>query len=63
MACQGCDPSEGDQPCTNELPILCIVSHKKITRPLYNYSPLIVPYENPDRGFYNGWTGGIFTVT
>lgn len=24
---------------------------------------MAVPYENPDRGFYNGWTGGIFTVT
>ena len=24
---------------------------------------MTVPYQNPDRGYYNGWTGGIFTVT
>jgi hypothetical protein len=22
-----------------------------------------VPYANPDDGYYNGWTGGIFAVT
>ena len=23
----------------------------------------MVPYENPDRGYYNGWTGGVLVLT
>jgi hypothetical protein len=63
FGCNGCDPVEGDVPCTNKLPVLCIIHHKVIDRPFYDYSPMVVPYQNPDRGYYNGWTGGIFAVT
>lgn len=63
IGCNGCNPVSGDQPCTSVLPVLCILHHKVIDRPHYDYSNLPRPYENPDRGYYNGWTGGIFTVT
>jgi len=45
------------------LPILCILHYKTIDRPYYYYSPLDSTYNNPDGGFYNSWTGGIFVVT
>lgn len=42
---------------------MCILHHKVLDRPHYTYSNLAIPYDNPDRSYYNGWTGGIFTVT
>jgi len=63
MGCKGCDPQEGDTPCTQTLPALCILHHKVNDRPYYIYSPNVAPYQNPDQGYYNAWTGGIFTVT
>jgi len=45
------------------LPVLCILHYKTIDRPYYYYSPQDSTYNNPDGGFYNAWTGGIFVVT
>lgn len=63
IGCKGCDAIKGDEPCTSVLPVLCILHPKVIDRPSYAFSNLARPYENPDRSYYNGWTGGIFTVT
>ena len=59
MACQGCNAYVGDTDCREELPVLCIMHHKTIVRPFYNY-PTTTPYAYKDGGFYNGWTGGVY---
>ena len=58
----GGNPYNGDQLCTSYLPILCILGHKKMPRPWYNYS-VTTPHASYDGGFYNGWTGGFFSVS
>lgn len=63
MSCDGCDANNGDTACTVKIPILCIVHPKVLDRPFYNFYPEFTPYDNPDESFYEGWTGGIFTVT
>lgn len=64
MACEGCDPKDGDTPCTVKLPLLCILHHKSLDRPYYFYKPDLASYtSNPDGSFYNPWTGGVLLVT
>lgn len=62
MGCSGCDPINGDTSCTVSLPILCILHYRVIDRPYYAFTTDST-YTNPDNGFYNPWTGGIFVVT
>ena len=63
MSCEGCDPKDGDTLCTVELPLLCILHHKKLDRPYYFYQPNLSSYHNKDGGFYHPWTGGVLVVT
>jgi hypothetical protein len=63
MACDGCNPKDGDTLCTVSLPILCILHYKSLDRPYYFYQPDVTSYHNPDNSFFNPWTGGILTVT
>ena len=63
MSCNGCDPQNGDTPCTQKLPVTCIIHPKVLARPYYGYYPDFTPYSNPDQSFYEGWTGGIIAVT
>ena len=63
MSCNDCDPQEGDTPCTEKLPVLCIIHHKVLNRPYYNFYPDFSSYDNADQGYYEGWTGGIFALT
>jgi hypothetical protein len=63
MSCNGCNPQQGDTACTIKLPITCIIHAKKLARPFYDYQTDFTSYDNPDRGFYEGWTGGIIALT
>lgn len=63
MSCNGCNPQTGDTPCTETLPITCIIHPATLDRPYYNYYPDFTSYDNPDQSFYEGWTGGIIGVT
>ena len=63
FSCNNCNPFEGDQPCTKELPILCISNHKVAERPKYLIPIEKTPFAVLDGGYYEGWTGGVFTVT
>ena len=62
MYCDGCDPYNGDTLCSNCLPILCVNFYKTLPRPNYNYSATSGG-SMPDKGFYNGWSGAVLTVT
>jgi hypothetical protein len=63
MSCVNCDPQEGDTPCTQILPVTCIIHHKKLDRPFYKFYPTYTSLSNPDNSFYEGWTGGIIALT
>ena len=63
MSCGDCNPQDGDTPCTEKLPILCILHHKTLNRPFYNFYPDFSQYDVADQSFYEGWTGGIFALT
>ncbi len=63
MSCNGCNPQSGDTPCTQILPILCIINPKVLPRPYYKFYADYTAYANPDQSFYEGWTGGIMSVT
>lgn len=63
MSCSNCDPQLGDTPCSEKLPVLCIVHPRTLDRPYYGYYPDFTPYDNPDQSFYEGWTGGVLAVT
>lgn len=63
MSCNGCNPQLGDTSCTERLPVACIIHHKVLSRPFYNYYTDFTPYANPDNAFYEGWSGGIIVVT
>ena len=61
MGCGGvCDPYNGDTYCSESLPILCINYYKDMARPAYDYNAGGIV---SDKGYYNGWGGGVFTVT
>ena len=60
--CSGCNPYHGDTDCTEQHPIFCILAHKTLPRPYYYY-PSSYSSAIADKGFYNGWSGGIFGVT
>ena len=63
MACEGCNPKDGDTPCTIKLPLLSILHHKSLDRPYYFYEPDLTIYEQKDGGFFDSWTGGVLLVT
>ena len=63
MSCNGCDPQQGDTSCTIKLPVTCIIHAKKLSRPFYDYQTDFTSYDNPDKAFYEGWTGGIIALT
>lgn len=63
MSCNGCNPQEGDTSCTEILPITCIIHHKKLDRPFYKFYPTFTSLNNPDKSFYEGWTGGVIALT
>ncbi len=72
MSCNGCNPHEGDTPCTVKLPITCIVNYMKLDRPYYSFYPTTslqnsasaaTPFSNADQSFYEGWTGGVIALT
>ena len=63
FSCNGCNPFEGDQPCTKSLPILCISNAKSAIRPHYTIQTQYTPFAVLDGGYYDGWTGGVLTVT
>jgi hypothetical protein len=63
FSCNNCNPFEGDQPCTKALPILCISNAKTTSRPYYNIQTQYTPFAVLDGGYYDGWTGGVLTVT
>lgn len=74
MSCNGCNPNEGDVPCTVKLPITCIVNYMKLDRPFYAFYPSsnlqktgstsgATPFANADQSFYEGWTGGVIALT
>lgn len=63
FSCNNCNPFEGDQPCSKSLPILCISNVKVAQRPHYTVAVEYTPFAITDGGYYDGWTGGVFTVT
>lgn len=63
FSCNNCNPFEGDQPCTKSLPILCISNHLTSVRPYHVISVPYTPFAVTDGGYYDSWTGGVFTVT
>ena len=63
FSCNNCNPFEGDQPCKKALPILCISNQKKASRPFYRIQTQYTPFAILDGGYYDGWTGGVLTVT
>lgn len=63
FSCNNCNPFEGDTPCNRSLPLVCITSHKTVTRPYYNIANQFTPYSVLDGGYYDGWTGGFLQVT
>ena len=63
FSCNGCNPFEGDQPCTKKLPILCISNHLTAERPHHTIAVQYTPFAILDGGYYDSWTGGVFTVT
>ena len=54
FSCNNCNPFEGDQPCSKELPILCISHHKIVVRPKYIIPVQITPFAVQDGGYYEG---------
>ena len=62
MYCIGCDPYNGDTPCTTALPILCVNYYKTMARPNYAWVASTGGAVS-DASFYNAWSGGVFTVT
>ena len=63
FSCNNCNPFEGDQPCAKALPLLCISNIKSAVRPFHAIASQYTPFAVTDGGFYDGWTGGVFTVT
>ena len=63
FSCNNCNPFEGDQPCSKALPILCISNHLVATRPYHTIAVPYTPFAITDGGYYDSWTGGVFTVT
>ena len=63
FSCNNCNPFEGDVPCSKALPILCLNSGKNLLRPLYQIQSMYTPFAVLDGGYYDGWTGGVLTVT
>lgn len=63
FSCNNCNPFEGDQPCTKSLPLLCISNYKTVVRPHYTVAIQYTPFAITDGGYYDGWTGGVFTTT
>ena len=63
FSCNNCNPFVGDQPCTKALPLLCISHIKNITRPYHTIAVDRTPFAVLDGGYYDSWTGGVFTVT
>jgi hypothetical protein len=63
MACEGCDPVNGDTACSISLPLLCVLHYKQLDRPYYFYEPNLSSYIIKDGGYYNPWSGGILVVT
>ena len=63
FSCNDCNPFEGDQPCTKALPLLCISNHRVAVRPFHQIAVPYTPFAITDGGYYDGWTGGVFTVT
>ena len=63
FSCNNCNPFEGDQPCSKALPILCISNHLTAVRPWHTISVTYTPFAITDGGYYDSWTGGVFTVT
>ena len=63
FSCNNCNPFEGDQPCVKTLPILCISNHMVAERPYHTIAVPFTPFAILDGGYYDSWTGGVFTVT
>ena len=63
FSCNNCNPFEGDQPCEKSLPILCISNYMTAQRPWHTVAVEFTPFAITDGGYYDGWTGGLFTVT
>jgi hypothetical protein len=63
FSCNNCNPFEGDTPCNRSLPLLCLSNPRSVVRPSYKISIEFTPFTVLDGGFYDGWTGGVFTVT
>ena len=63
FSCNNCNPFEGDQPCHKALPILCISNHMAASRPYHTIAVRYTPFAILDGGYYDSWTGGVFTVT
>ena len=60
VGCSGCNAYQGDTPCSNKLPILC-VSTCGFTRPPYDSPPC--PTCAMPKEFYNGCSHGMFLLT
>jgi hypothetical protein len=58
-----CNPYTGDTDCATSLPILCILHHKVIRRPFYDFARNCVGCASTDNSYYNGWIGGVFATT
>ncbi len=50
VACEGCDPYGGETPCTEQLPVLCILDQG-------------LPNPGFTTDYYNGWSGGTIDAT
>ena len=38
VACSNCDPYQGDTPCTERLPVLCLIDAYTLQRVFYNFN-------------------------
>ena len=63
FSCNHCNPFVGDQPCSKALPLLCISNKWTATRPYHTIAVPYTPFSITDGGYYDSWTGGVFTVT
>ena len=63
VGCSGCDAYNGDTLCTEKRKILCLIGAYSEPRPWYDYGSQYSPWAIPDHGYYNGWTGGIYSAT
>jgi hypothetical protein len=54
VGCNGCDPYQGDTPCTQQMPLLCVYK----PTPAF---PLPVSVNNSDQ--YNLWAGGVIATS